>query len=150
MYAANGSLLGPLDPAVNQSHLMTHQATTCLSKFVISKKLAELPWTANRTSLDTIQWVASVQQAYEVGFHFILTGIFFLPFLFLIKFLNLICLLILGFCKSGGINPTYTPASYGEHGTKGTIFLKLCSGGYLDFALRSIDCSACKLYERKY
>lgn len=65
LYAANGSLLGPLDPAVNQSHLMTHQATTCLSKFVMSKKLAERPWTANRTALDTILWVASVQQAYE-------------------------------------------------------------------------------------
>lgn len=65
LYAANGSLLGPLDPAVNQSLLMTDQATTCLYKFVMSKKLADLPVTANRTSLDTVQWIASVQQAYE-------------------------------------------------------------------------------------
>lgn len=66
LYAANGSLLVPLDPAVNQSLFMTEQSTTCLSKFVVSKKLAEQPMTANRTALNTVEWIASVQQAYEV------------------------------------------------------------------------------------
>lgn len=66
LYAANGSLLGPLDPAVNQSLLMTEPSTTCLSKFVVSKKLAEQPTTANRTAMDTVEWITSVQQAYEV------------------------------------------------------------------------------------
>lgn len=65
LYAANGSLLGPLEPAVNQSLSMTQHSTTCLSKFVMSKKFAEFPMTANRTALNTLQFIASVQQAYE-------------------------------------------------------------------------------------
>lgn len=65
LYAANGSFLSPLDPAVNQSRFMIDQAMTCLSKFVVSKKLVQQPSTANRTALDTVQWIASVQQAFE-------------------------------------------------------------------------------------